>query len=207
MFEDTPEDPGFVPSFVGINPARRYKSVGVTVQEAGQIFVRLMSNPGEGLRMTTRFGARNTMNGLGYHPGIDFVGPRGIKSPIKPAMSGRVVGVWNSQKDRITNDFGIHTIIEHDIYGVKLYSIYAHLSEVNVGVGQVVSINSIIGLMGNTPLSDNGSVHLHFEVRTQLNVNLSDPTNAIVRGLDWWINNRKELLLNWVNLANRFGYS
>lgn len=78
-------------------------------------------------------------------------------------------------------DYGQSVTIEHTIdNGNKVYSFYAHLSEVNVN--DVVSEGQIIAKSGDTGNAGSPNVedqHLHFELRSQ-------PGNAI--GLNGKIN-------------------
>ncbi|GAH83970.1 unnamed protein product, partial [marine sediment metagenome] len=61
--------------------------------------------------------------------------------------------------------FGKRIMIYHgtDENGTTYLTIYAHLSEFKVGVGEKVKQGDLIGLMGNTGFSK-GS-HLHYEIR------------------------------------------
>ena len=47
--------------------------------------------------------------------------------------------------------------------GSRIYTIYGHLSSVNVSAGQTVSQGQVIGYSGNT--GNSYGAHLHFEVR------------------------------------------
>ncbi|MGW4150633.1 M23 family metallopeptidase, partial [Streptomyces albogriseolus] len=60
--------------------------------------------------------------------------------------------------------YGNAVVIKH---GNKTYSQYAHLSSVNVKVGQVVKTGQKIALSGNT--GNSSGPHLHFEIRTTPN--------------------------------------
>jgi murein DD-endopeptidase MepM/ murein hydrolase activator NlpD len=60
--------------------------------------------------------------------------------------------------------YGNAIVIKH---GNGLYTQYAHLSRVDVKVGQVVTTGQHIGLSGNT--GNSTGPHLHFEVRTTPN--------------------------------------
>lgn len=90
------------------------------------------------------------------HAGIDFEGPTG--TPIMSVADGVVKAAFPSSG----NSLGICTIISHNVNGVKFDTLYGHLSELGVGVGQPVSVGQVIGTVGSTGNST-GS-HLHFEV-------------------------------------------
>jgi murein DD-endopeptidase MepM/ murein hydrolase activator NlpD len=100
------------------------------------------------------FGARRNYNDTGYtsyHTGLDFYG--GIGSEIMAPARGVVVfaGALDVR--------GNVTFIDH---GLGIFTGYLHQSELQVSVGDMVELNQIIGLVGNT-----GRVtgpHLHWEV-------------------------------------------
>ncbi len=87
-----------------------------------------------------------------FHQGIDYAAPPG--TPVFATASGTVVEA--NQKIR---GLGKHIKIDH---GNKFMTLYAHLSDMTVTVGQQVRQGQIIGYVGNTgkallPL-------LHYEV-------------------------------------------
>jgi len=88
-----------------------------------------------------------------YHMALDIANP--AAPGIAAAASGKVVLV-----ERQRYAYGHHVIIDH---GNGLSTLYAHLSEIYVEVGQNVSRGQIIGKMGSTGRST--GIHLHFEVR------------------------------------------
>jgi murein DD-endopeptidase MepM/ murein hydrolase activator NlpD len=100
------------------------------------------------------------------HTGIDI--PAEVGTPVLAAGSGRVVwagyGLFKGSED-LTDPYGLAVAIRHD-FGYKqeyLYTVYGHLSQVEVARGQQVDAGELIGLTGET-----GKVtgpHLHFEVR------------------------------------------
>ena len=99
--------------------------------------------------VTDVFGPR----GARFHTGVDFSAPTG--TPVAAARSGRVVDAgWDS------GGYGYVVSIEHG-WGVR--TLYAHLSRVQVRVGQRVAGGAQIGLVGSTGHST--GPHLHFEVR------------------------------------------
>ncbi len=87
-----------------------------------------------------------------HHRGIDIPKPQG--SPIKSFAEGEVIFAgW------ATGGFGNTVEIKHNLGYV---SKYAHLSRIDVVVGQTVKENTIVGGVGSTGNST-GS-HLHFEL-------------------------------------------
>lgn len=91
-----------------------------------------------------------TSNFSFHHQGIDI--PASYGTPVEPFSNGKVVFAnWDG-------GFGKIVIIRHDN---GLISKYAHLSTINVSVGQEVGRNNIIGRIGTTGFST--GAHLHFE--------------------------------------------
>lgn len=85
--------------------------------------------------------------------GIDIA--TGIGSPVHAVAKGRV--------DYASDDYGTYgqmLILNH---GDGYYTLYGHLSEIRVAVGQEVTPSQVIGLSGDTG-SLKGAI-LHFEVR------------------------------------------
>ncbi|WP_010298304.1 M23 family metallopeptidase [Candidatus Odyssella thessalonicensis] len=105
------------------------------------------------MRITSRFG-RRTHPILGFskmHKGIDFGAP--IGTPVASAGEGVVIKAgWNGA-------YGNYVLIKHN----NQYSTaYAHLSRINVKVGQRVRQRQNIGSVGTTGRST--GPHLHYEV-------------------------------------------
>lgn len=88
-----------------------------------------------------------------FHAGMDFTAKTGTE--IHTTGDGRV-----TYADYGTNGYGMHVVIDH---GFDYETLYAHLSELKVRVGQRVKRGDVIGLVGNTGLS--AGPHLHYEVR------------------------------------------
>ena len=89
-----------------------------------------------------------------FHPGsIDIA--LDLRTSIVAADNGRVTAV-----EHYTTGYGNHVIIDH---GGGLTSLYGHLSETRVNIGDVVSKGQLIGLSGSSGRST--GPHLHFEVR------------------------------------------
>lgn len=104
--------------------------------------------------ITSGFGyRRDPFNGRGaMHSGIDFKGAMG--SPIFAAAEGRVTYAgWKS-------GYGKAVEITH---GNGMLTRYAHLSRIDVRVGQPIAAGATLGGLGSTGRST--GPHLHFEVR------------------------------------------
>ncbi|MFE3887321.1 M23 family metallopeptidase [Streptomyces lydicus] len=92
------------------------------------------------------------------HSGQDFVVPTG--TAVKAVHKGTVVkaGPWGGGDGPA---YGNAIVIQHDN---GTYTQYAHLSQIQVRVGQQVGAGQQIGLSGST--GNSTGPHLHFEVRT-----------------------------------------
>jgi murein DD-endopeptidase MepM/ murein hydrolase activator NlpD len=99
-------------------------------------------------RVTSDFGPRRKR----YHYGVDIDLETGDK--VSTAFDGKVRIAKKSKT------YGNVVVVRH-ANGLETY--YAHLSKINVEVGQELFAGDVIGLGGNTGRS-RGS-HLHFEVR------------------------------------------
>jgi murein DD-endopeptidase MepM/ murein hydrolase activator NlpD len=98
------------------------------------------------------------------HHGVEFYNPSG--TPVLAVAAGRVYFAGDDHTTAFAADrdfYGNLIILEHDLSGRRLYSLYAHLSRIDVSTGQVVRAGQVIGQVGATGTAS-GS-HLHFEVR------------------------------------------
>jgi murein DD-endopeptidase MepM/ murein hydrolase activator NlpD len=143
--------------FAAIIAGSAYMPIPVpSVRAADEIAV---SNHLEMPVLETRSGIRYPVDTIritqGYniiHGGIDLDGITG--DPIYPMALGKVEAIEHSRFA-----YGESIIINH---GNGLSTRYAHLSKIEVTVGQQVDMNTIIGKMGSTGRSFGD--HLHFEV-------------------------------------------
>lgn len=88
-----------------------------------------------------------------YHPGLDLPNP--AAPPVRASDGGRViVAGWPDNYG-----YGNRIVIDH---GNGYQTLYAHLSNIYVSVGQSVSRGQTIGQMGSTGRST--GTHLHFEI-------------------------------------------
>ena len=114
----------------------------------GQLFVR----PARG-RMTSGYGHRNEpFTGLRkFHNGIDIANQRGTS--VVAAMSGTVV------KAGYNGNYGRYLILRH---ADGFQTLYAHLDQALVTVGDRIRQGQQVGEMGNTGYSS--ADHLHFSI-------------------------------------------
>ena len=96
------------------------------------------------------------------HAGIDLVGEH--HTEILTIAEGTVTYAGEQ------NGYGNCIEIKHNVNGKTIYSFYAHLSKIEVKVGEKVEAGDIIGLEGGAKTDPNPGTstghHLHFEIRT-----------------------------------------
>jgi len=100
------------------------------------------------------------------HHGVEIENLLG--TPVLAAANGVVVVAGNDQEVAYgpkTNFYGQLVILKHDFPELDqpLYTLYAHLSQVSVKVGEIVKTGQVIGQVGMTGWAI--GYHLHFEVR------------------------------------------
>ncbi len=105
-----------------------------------------------------------------FHYGMDFTAPLGTE--VYATGNGTVVGMMSAQRG-----LGKHVIIDH---GFGYTSVYAHLSNFNVRIGQKVQRGDVIGFVGSTGTSV--ANHLHYEIKLN-GVNV-DPVNYYFEDLN-----------------------
>ncbi|WP_411152730.1 M23 family metallopeptidase [Streptomyces sp. A30] len=107
------------------------------------------------------------------HSGQDFAVASGTK--VLATHGGTVVKAGgNGAGDGPA--YGNAVVIKH---GNGTYSQYAHLSRIDVNVGQVVKTGQRIALSGNT--GNSSGPHLHFEIRTTANYGTAIDPVAFLR--------------------------
>lgn len=135
------------------------------------IFVR----PLEGGRFTSSMAPRVSPTGGGaieYHTGADIAAPTGTN--VKASANGVVL------KAGVLSTYGNMIHIKHMVNGKPMSTVYAHLSSINVKVGDNVVQGQVIGGVGSTGRST--GPHLHFEIQDGLGVSKDaplDPTKFI----------------------------
>ncbi len=120
----------------------------VAIDRVGDGFVRPLEGP-----ISSLFGWRSiSVGGNRFHGGLDIVADTG--TPVAAARGGIVTRTgWGGV-------YGYHVVLDH---GAGWETRYAHLSRVDVTVGERVRQGGVIGLVGSTGAST--GPHLHFEVR------------------------------------------
>lgn len=113
----------------------------------------------------------STRNGeLEVHHGVEFVNSSG--TPVIAANDGTVVYAGNDAAEALGPYLGFYgnvVIIKHTslYFGEDIYTLYAHLSQIDVEENEQVDLGQVIGKVGATGAAL-GS-HLHFEVRVGIN--------------------------------------
>jgi murein DD-endopeptidase MepM/ murein hydrolase activator NlpD len=127
--------------------------------------------PASGDPVAGTFGAVRT-NGRRFHEGIDIkpVMPRTRKGeptdPVYAAMDGTVAHISTMSGK---SNYGRYVVILHNLDGVEVYTLYAHLASIRDGIrpGAVVTAGTEIATLGR---SSSGYVipkdraHVHFEI-------------------------------------------
>ena len=116
--------------------------------------VGLLRWPIDNPRITQGYGKPNWKAAYDFHNGIDIGAPTG--TPIKAALSGRVVGVGDNGRYA----YGKWVAIDHGDKSIT--TLYGHMSLQKVKVGQEVATGDLIGYVGSTGYST--GPHLHFTI-------------------------------------------
>jgi len=96
----------------------------------------------------------------GFHEGIDLSNSLGLNNKIYSVANGKVVKIFYDKWG------GNQLVIHHSIGGNYYTSSYAHLSKILVREGDLVSKDTVIGMMGSTGSST--GYHLHLAISTGL---------------------------------------
>ena len=97
-------------------------------------------------------------NGTDFHTGVDFTGSNVNGKKVVAANAGNVIFTKTTYIPG--KSYGKYIIVDH---GGGYSTLYAHLSSVNVSVGDYVKKGQSIGNVGSTGWST--GPHLHFEIR------------------------------------------
>ncbi len=122
----------------------------------------------------------------GVHLGIDLASL--ARSPIQASNSGRVVFAGD------LGIYGLTVVIDH---GQGLYTMYGHLSDIEVTVNQLVTRGETIGVSGTSGLATGDHLHFGFLVH-------GIPVNPIEWWDDHWIRDNVERKLAMIkNVSNK----
>lgn len=164
---------------------------GFCIEEGHFLFDRPIGEDGYNqIEPAYRYGA--TQNGLREpHHGVEFINPSGTR--VLAAAAGRVIHAAEDKPAIFSpweRFYGNTVVIQHDLaeWDAPLYTLYAHLSRIDVEEGDLVEAGQPIGEVGLSGRAI-GS-HLHFEVRVgidytetrnpELWLKLSDPNNGAI---------------------------
>ena len=110
-------------------------------------------------KVTSEFGRRKdpVTGKLGSnHRGLDIGGnPTGTK--IYASAAGRVTNIVRNGRE-----VGNAVYIQHTVKGKKYRTVYMHMNSINVKIGDIVTITSVVGTVGSTGKST--GAHLHFAI-------------------------------------------
>jgi len=118
------------------------------------------------------FGVRDNR----YHNGVDIGAPSGTE--VIAISDGEVVRADMSDY----NGYGNLILLKHKALGQTIYSAYAHLTSMDVNVGDIVEKGDVIGISGGDqgkPLGAGNSTgpHLHFELRKKESPDPNNPSD------------------------------
>ncbi|MEB2774766.1 peptidoglycan DD-metalloendopeptidase family protein [Algoriphagus sp. D3-2-R+10] len=106
------------------------------------------------------------------HLGIDIWTGAGVQ--VYSPFLGRI---HSFQDNAGFGNYGATIILEHELFGTKLYSLYGHLflSDLeNLEVGQEVSAGDLLAHIGPFPENGDWPPHLHFQLMWDLMGNVGD---------------------------------
>ncbi len=120
-------------------------------------------------------------SGTRFHEGIDIKsmeqdGEGESIDTVMAARSGKMVYI---NRNISASNYGKYAVLLHDLEGLPLYTLYAHLRNVDeaLNVGDVIDAGATLGTLGRTTNTRDGisktRAHLHFEIGVQVNTKFS----------------------------------
>lgn len=106
------------------------------------------------------------------HLGVDIWSDAG--TPVYAPLAGKV---HSFQDNNNQGDYGPAIILQHDLNGLTLYSLYGHLSRQSLdglSVGMPVHKNQQIATLGNNQENGQWPPHLHFQLMFDMEGNYGD---------------------------------
>jgi murein DD-endopeptidase MepM/ murein hydrolase activator NlpD len=112
-----------------------------------------------------------------FHEGLDIRCLQRDKrgEPTDPVLATADGTVAYINKRPSLSNYGNYVVLRHQVEGIEIYSLYAHLSEVRDGlkIGQGVKAGETIATMGRTANTHEGiskdRAHVHFELNLLVN--------------------------------------
>ena len=140
-------------------------------------FEGVESTPWEGgafgfVRGPQRLGGEVVYTSL--HEGIDIAPLKrdAAGNPLDDILASAEGLVVHASREPGASNYGRYVVLEHKIEGSRVYTLYAHLSEISVQPGQRVAQGERIGRMGYSGSGLNRErSHLHFEIAILLSEN------------------------------------
>ena len=165
-------------------------------------FEGVESTPWEGgafgfVRGPQRLGGEVVYTSL--HEGIDIAPLKrdAAGNPLDDILASAEGLVVHASRESGASNYGRYLVLEHKIEGSRVYTLYAHLSEISVQPGQRVAQGERIGRMGFSGSGLNRErSHLHFEIAILLSENFQTWHNRHFSGSP-----NKHGLFNGLNLA------
>lgn len=130
----------------------------------------------------TQFGTREV------HLGVEFVNTR--FTPVQAAASGTVLFAGTDSSTQLgprLNYYGNVVLIQHDFLspeGLPVFTLYGHLQDIAVQLGQRLGVNDRVGRVGDTGIAI--GPHLHFEVRVGNGFDYRQTRNPELWILPYW---------------------
>jgi murein DD-endopeptidase MepM/ murein hydrolase activator NlpD len=106
------------------------------------------------------------------HLGMDIWGDVG--TPIYAPLQGTVHSFADNNN---FGDYGPTIILQHNLDGLTLYSLYGHLSReslVGLKIGQPIGLNQQIATLGNATENGHWPPHLHFQLMLDIGNSIGD---------------------------------
>ena len=127
---------------------------------------------------TGSFGCVRT-DGWQMHEGLDIRSLQHDRAgePTDPVMATADGTVMYVNAKAGLSNYGKYIVIGHNIEGIEIFSLYAHLSAVSTAAGKTVHAGEVIGTMGRTSNTSERigkeRAHVHFELNVLVNDNFS----------------------------------
>ena len=114
------------------------------------------------------------------HMGLALFAP--ASTPVFAPLSGTIVGLANNPGSQ---DYGPTIILEHDLDGLKFYSLYGHLSQESLdknSIGKIVRPGQWLASFGDEKINGGWPPHLHFQLIGHLLGNQHEFPGVVWRG-------------------------